>query len=50
MMHGRMSPEMREQIRTAVNAVTGTTDTIYMTRAQTAVYLIATSSQWQIQR
>jgi uncharacterized protein (DUF1800 family) len=50
MMHGRMSPEMREQIRTAVNAVTGTTDANYMTRAQTAVYLIATSSQWQIQR
>ncbi len=50
MMHSRMSPEMREQIRTAVNAVTATTDAHYMTRAQTAVYLIATSSQWQIQR
>jgi hypothetical protein len=50
MMHGRMSPEMREQIRTAVNAVTATTDANYLTRAQTAVYLIATSSQWQIQR
>jgi len=50
MMHGRMSPEMREQIRTAVNAVTATTAANYLTRAQTAVYLIATSSQWQIQR
>ena len=50
MMHGRMSPQMREQIRTAVNAVTATSAANFLTRAQTAVYLIATSSQWQIQR
>jgi len=50
MMHGRMSTQMREQIRTAVNAVTATSAANFLTRAQTAVYLIATSSQWQIQR
>lgn len=47
MMHGTMSPEMKSTILTAVQAVAGT-DTLL--RAQTAIYLIATSSQYQIQR
>lgn len=47
MMHGAMSPQMKETIRTAVNAVASTSP---LTRAQTAVYLIATSSQYQVQR
>jgi uncharacterized protein (DUF1800 family) len=47
MMHGAMSSPMRSQIMTAVNAVASTSPT---TRAQTAVYLVATSSQYQVQR
>jgi len=47
MMHGTMSPEMKSTILTAVQAVA---DTDTLLRAQTAIYLIATSSQYQIQR
>jgi hypothetical protein len=47
MMHGAMSPEMRSTILTAVTAVPTTNPLL---RAQTAVYLIATSSQYQVQR
>ncbi len=47
MMHGAMSAQMRSTINTAVNAVV-TTDPL--TRAKTAVYLIVTSSQYQVQK
>ena len=47
MMHGAMSAQMRSQILTAVNAVLSTDPA---TRAKTAVYLIVTSSQYQVQR
>jgi uncharacterized protein (DUF1800 family) len=47
MMHGAMSAEMKNTIRTAVNAVASTNP---LARAQAAVYLIATSSQYQVQR
>ncbi len=47
MMHGTMSASMRENIRTAVNVVVSTNT---LQRAQTAVYLVATSSQFQVQR
>ena len=47
MMHGSMSAEMKSRIITAVNAVAAT-DTLG--RARAAVYLIATSSQFQVQR
>jgi uncharacterized protein (DUF1800 family) len=47
MMHGAMSAEMKSRILTAVNAVVSTNPLL---RAQTAVYLIATSSQYQVQR
>ncbi len=47
MMHGAMSPQMKSTIQTAVNAVTSSN---LLLRAQTAVYLIATSSQFQVQR
>ncbi|MDQ6787735.1 MAG: DUF1800 domain-containing protein [Acidobacteriota bacterium] len=47
MMHGTMSAQMKNTILTAVQAVSAT-DTI--TRARTAVYLVATSSQYQVQR
>jgi uncharacterized protein (DUF1800 family) len=47
LMHGRMSPEMRSRILTAVVAepVANT-----LQRARAAIYLVATSSQFQIQR
>ena len=45
MMHGAMSTQMKNAI---LPAVTNTTDNLL--RAQRAVYLIATSSQFQVQR
>ncbi|MEP7150049.1 MAG: DUF1800 family protein, partial [Acidobacteriota bacterium] len=47
MMHGTMSPQMRSAILPAVTAVASTNNLL---RAQTAIYLIATSSQFQVQR
>ncbi len=47
MMHGTMTAENRSTILTAVNAVAANDP---LTRARTAVYLIATSSQYQVQR
>jgi uncharacterized protein (DUF1800 family) len=47
MMHGTMSSQMRSSILTAVQAVASTTP---LQRAQQAIYLIATSSQYQVQR
>ncbi|MEO8574125.1 MAG: DUF1800 family protein, partial [Pyrinomonadaceae bacterium] len=47
MMHGAMSAQMKSTILTAVNTVASTNP---LARAQTAVYLIATSSQFQVQR
>ena len=47
MMHGVMSAQMRSTILTAVLAVPSTNPLL---RAQTAVYLTATSSQYQVQR
>jgi uncharacterized protein (DUF1800 family) len=47
MMHNTMSPQMRSTILTAVTAIASTNP---LARAQQAVYLIMTSSQYQIQR
>ena len=47
MMHGTMSSQMRSAILTAVNANASTNP---LARAQAAVYLIVTSSQYQVQR
>ncbi len=47
MMHGAMSANMRNTILTAVQTVPSTNPLL---RAQTAIYLIATSSQYQVQR
>ncbi|HSK74723.1 MAG TPA: DUF1800 domain-containing protein [Pyrinomonadaceae bacterium] len=47
MMHGTMSPQVRGAILTAVQAVPATNP---QARAQQAIYLIATSSQYQVQR
>jgi uncharacterized protein (DUF1800 family) len=48
LMHGTMSDLMRASIVTAVEAVTPSTDTLK--RARQALYLVATSSQYQVQR
>ncbi|MFN6965077.1 MAG: DUF1800 family protein [Pyrinomonadaceae bacterium] len=47
MMHGTMSSSMRGTILTAVNSIASTDP---MQRAKQAVYLVATSSQFQVQR
>ncbi|MDQ3321395.1 MAG: DUF1800 domain-containing protein [Acidobacteriota bacterium] len=47
LMHGTMSAGMKNTILTAVQAVAATDS---LTRARTAVYLVATSSQYQVQR
>ena len=48
MMHGAMSAQMRDYIITAVQAVTASDGGLK--RARTAVYLVATSPQFQVQR
>lgn len=49
MMHNRMSAQMRAAILPAMAAInTGTN--IPLARAQAAIYLVATSSQYQVQR
>jgi hypothetical protein len=50
MMHSTMSATMRSTILSAVTNIPATTAENYLQRAKQAVYLIATSSQWQIQR
>lgn len=47
LMHGTMSAQMKNTILTAVQAVSATNT---LQRAQTAIYLVATSSQYQVQR
>jgi len=47
MLHGTMSTTMRDTIRQAVLAVPATNA---LKRARTAVYLVATSSQYQVER
>jgi uncharacterized protein (DUF1800 family) len=47
LLHGTMSSEMRGSIVAAVNAVAATNT---LKRARTAVYLVVTSSQYQVQR
>jgi uncharacterized protein (DUF1800 family) len=48
LLHGTMSDDMRNSIVTAVGAVSPPTDTLK--RARQALYLVATSSQYQVQR
>jgi hypothetical protein len=51
LLHGTMSPQMRTSIITAMNAINdATVTTRNQKRARTAVYLVATSSQYDIQR
>lgn len=51
LLHGTMNPQMRTSIVTALNAINDATiATRNQKRARTAVYLVATSSQYDIQR
>lgn len=50
MLHGTMSPPMRSTVLTAVTNIAATTSENFLQRAKQAVYLIATSSQYQVQR
>jgi uncharacterized protein (DUF1800 family) len=51
LMHGTMSSAMRTNIITAVTAITNANATTQaLQRTQTAIYLIATSAQYQVER
>ena len=51
LLHGTMHPQMRSSIITAMNAINDVTiATRNQKRARTAVYLVASSSQYDIQR
>jgi hypothetical protein len=51
LLHGTMHPQMRTSLITAMNAINDATiSTRNQKRARTAVYLVATSSQYDIQR
>lgn len=51
LLHGTMNPQMRTAIVTAMNTINdATVATRNQKRARTAVYLVATSSQYDIQR
>ena len=50
MMHSTMSAGMKNAILTAVTAIPPTPATNMLARARQAVYLVATSSQYQVQR
>ena len=50
MMHGTMSAGMKDAIRTAVVAIPATPAANMLARARQAIYLVATSSQYQVQR
>jgi hypothetical protein len=50
MLHGTMSAQMRSAIITAMNAVPTSDAQFARKRAQAALYLVATSSQYDIQR
>ena len=51
LLHGTMNPQMRTSIITAMNAINDSNITTRnQKRARTAVYLVATSSQYDIQR
>ncbi|MBC8029577.1 MAG: DUF1800 domain-containing protein [Pyrinomonadaceae bacterium] len=50
MLHGTMSTEVRNSIKTAMNAIPTSDAAFARKRAQVAAYLVATSSQYDIQR
>lgn len=50
LLHGTMSQQMQNSIRTAINSVPTSDVNFARKRAQMAAYLVATSSQYDIQR
>jgi len=50
LLHGTMSQEMRQSVTTAVTSIPATPAANLRLRVRTALYLIVTSSQYQVQR
>jgi uncharacterized protein (DUF1800 family) len=50
LLHGTMSDDMRQSVLTAVTTISASNDSNRRMRVQTAIYLILTSSQYQVQR
>jgi uncharacterized protein (DUF1800 family) len=50
LLHGTMSDDMRQSVLTAVTSIPASNDSNRRIRVQTAIYLILTSSQYQVQR
>ena len=50
LLHGAMSAEVRQSILTAVTSIPASPASNLRSRVRTAIYLIATSSQYQVQR
>jgi uncharacterized protein (DUF1800 family) len=50
LLHGTMSAAMRQTVVDAVNAIPNTAFDYQRRRAQTAIYLVATSAQYEVQR
>ncbi|MBV8859055.1 MAG: DUF1800 domain-containing protein [Acidobacteria bacterium] len=50
LLHGTMSAAMRQTVVDAVNAIPSSSSDYQRRRAQTAIYLVATSAQYEVQR
>ncbi|MBV9924919.1 MAG: DUF1800 domain-containing protein [Acidobacteria bacterium] len=50
LLHGAMSAGMRQTVLNAVNAIPNTSSDYQRRRAQTAIYLVVTSAQYEVQR
>ena len=50
LLHGTMSDDMRQSVVTAVVSIPASNDSNRRMRVQTAIYLILTSSQYQVER
>jgi hypothetical protein len=50
LLHGTMTAAMKTQVVNAVNSIPSTDTGYQLKRARTAVYLVATSQQYQVQR
>jgi Protein of unknown function (DUF1800) len=50
LLHGTMSDAMHQSVMAAVTSIPASDDAQRRTRVQTAIYLIVTSSQYQVQR
>ena len=50
LLHGMMSASVRNSVMTAATAIPTSTSQYQLKRAQTAVYLVVTSAQYQVER